>query len=488
MQPKTIETLKMLGIADELLQQGVKIYDICLWRDSQDEPLRRMGRETHFPAFIVDLVEPFILIGHQGMVEKVFNADLAQRGIGIQRAHLFDKCTVEKDGPIEIECRFNVTQDLKTFEADYLVGCDGAHSKVRKTVLPNASDTDPGGRNEGENTSVWGVLDGEVDTDFPDIWSKSVVFSEIFGSMLIVPRERDQTRFYIEMKPSATDAEHNQTPQKLVQGFVMERAARILHPYHIRWRTVEWFGHYRVAQRVADKFADDSLRVFIAGDAAHTHSPKAAQGMNTSMHDGWNLGWKLNFAVRGLAKPSLMQSYEDERRKIAKDLIEFDYEHANQFSAGNVQELAENFMKNVRFISGVGVVYGANAINKGLENVQGAAIPGCNLPPGKVSRYIDANPVDIQLDMPVLGQFRVYIFVPDIVEPKQAHFLDSLCNLITAPTSLMSRLSGAAYQTYLKRPRLPASDDIFIRPERYLMVSQIFAFALISESSSISNA
>lgn len=527
----------MLNLADELLQQAVKVYDISLWHAAApkatdddgtprdpDEPvqLRRVGREVHYPAFIVDLIEPFVLIGHQGMVEKVFVEDLAKRGVSVRRCHRFDGLTVKDDGNMEVQARFNVTLDLKSFETSFVVGCDGAHSRVRKVIIPS----DTGARDEATEMSVWGVLDGEVDTDFPDIWTKTVIFSERFGSILIIPRERDMTRLYIEMRPDANFHAANSNPA-LVQAAIMNRAAQILQPYRIRWRSIEWFGQYRVNQRVAPRFAasvpsptssstrqqtptpstintsdthetdgdtapHSTPRIFIAGDAAHTHSPKAAQGMNTALHDSWNLAWKLNLAVRGLARaPALLDSYSSERRKIARDLIAFDLEHASEMKAGDPAALASNFRRNVRFISGVGCEYGPNELNREPEGVAGrgageeevalGARPGCTLPPGKVSRYIDANPVDVQLDIPVLGQFRVYFFVPDILSSPLASFLMSLCDAIAEPESLMSRLSAAASKSYLERPRVPSAEDLYIRPDRYTAVSQLFAFALISK-------
>lgn len=96
-------------------------------------------------------------------------------------------------------------------------------------------------------------------------------------------------------------------------------------------------------------------------------------------------------------------------------------------------------------------------------------------------RYIDANPVDLQLDIPVLGQFRVYFFVPDILSSPSASFLMSLCDAIAEPQSLLNRLSAAASRSYLERPRVPSSEDLYIRPDRYTAVSQLFAFALISK-------
>lgn len=117
--------------------------------------------------------------------------------------------------------------------------------------------------------------------------------------------------------------------------------------------------------------------------ASHTHSPKAAQGMNTSMHDAFNLSWKLNLAIRGLAKPSLLATYEDERRKIAQDLITFDYEHANAFAAGDEKALAENFAQNIGFISGAGVKYNANVLNWPEGVTKSHMRAGSLLTPGK---------------------------------------------------------------------------------------------------------
>src|SRR3569833_2143723 len=324
--------------------------------------------------------------------------------------------------------------------------------------------------------SVWGVLDGELDTDFPDLWSKTLVFSQEYGSILIIPRERNMTRFYIELKsgPKADKRE-------LGQEFVMQRAREIMAPFEVRRRYVEWLGRYQVGQRVASRFTDTRLRSFLAGDASHTHSPKSAQGMNTSMHDGWNLAWKLNFAVRGMAKKALLESYEQERRKIALDLVNFDYEQANEIAGGDAMALSEVFKTNVRFISGIGADYGENAINMSETQTwaMGEARPGCLLPPAKVTRYIDANPVDVQLDIPMLGQFRIYLLMWDVRQ--SSVFLDTFCEAIARPGSLISQLSAAASSSYERQPRCPAPEDIYLRPERYTSVSHLFTFGLISK-------
>lgn len=517
LQPKTIETLQMLRLGNDLLDTGVKVFDICMWSSEGNggQGQRRVGREVHYPPNAVDVLHPFILLCHQGMVEGIFVDDLRQSGFEVHRGHRFDSFRYLDEsaaGPRRLEATFHKTDDggseedesatttttttmMMLMHTDYLVGCDGARSRVRQGIPKAYAEGNP-------HDSYWGVLDGELDTDFPDLWSKTVVYSGTHGSVLIIPRERNLTRFYIEVK--------NQEGA-IDEAFVMDQARKVMAPYRLAWRSVEWFGNYRVTQRVAARFTDAPTdvdddsgspqpppRVFIAGDASHTHSPKAAQGMNTSMHDSWNLGWKLNLAVRGLAREHvLLGSYESERKKIAHDLIDFDYEHANSIAGGDAKALAENFRTNIGFISGVGVQYDENALNppvfqqaesKGLQeengqelipsSARGAARPGRNLPPAKVTRYIDDNPVDIQLDIPMLGQFRVFVLMPDVATA--TGFLGSFSEAVLASSSLVARLSTAAKKSYQQTPRPARPKDVYYRPERYTTLSELFTFGLIS--------
>lgn len=485
LQPKTLETFQMLRLGNDLLDTGVKVFDICMWRSESttngQAQMSRVGREVHYPPSAVDILHPFILLCHQGMVEGMFVEDLRQSGFEVQRGCKFESLRYEDEyqaGPLQATFK-KLNGEEGHLSADYVVGCDGARSRVRQNIPGTYAEGNP-------HDSYWGVLDGELDTDFPDIWSKTVVYSELYGSVLIIPRERNLTRFYIEVK--------NQK-ESIDEKFVMEQAQKIMAPYHVEWLSVEWFGNYRVTQRVAARFSDASgedgcfPRVFIAGDASHTHSPKAAQGMNTSMHDSWNLGWKLNLAVRGLArKDVLLGTYEQERKKIAHDLINFDYEHANSIAGGDAEALAENFRTNIGFISGAGVEYGLNVLNasdppeKGLQNghvVQGGARPGHNLPPAMATRYIDDNPVSVQLDIPILGQFRVFVVVPDVVQASQ--FLEDFSQAVLSPSSIISQLSSAANESYKQISRPRRAKDVYYRPERYTVLSELFTFALISK-------
>ena len=193
------------------------------------------------------------------------------------------------------------------------------------------------------------------------------------------------------------------------------------------------------------------------------------------MHDSFNLAWKLNLLVRGLARPSLLQTYEEERQKIAYDLINFDVEHCKAFATGDT-ELAKNFDDNIRFISGVGAEYAPGMLTQAPATTSRLQ-PGMLQFPAKVTRYIDANPVDIQLDVPLLGQFKIYIFAPD-VSSSQA----SLGNICQQFQSILAGISLTADQSYAKHPRGHSPSDGFVQAQRYTAVSNAFTFALVTQS------
>ncbi|GAB1211396.1 hypothetical protein ATERTT37_000510 [Aspergillus terreus] len=474
MQPKTIETFKQLRLADPLLKNAARVYDIAFWESTADTPMHRTGRQIHYPAHLVGASDPYILLAHQGMLEDILIQDIEARGVSVQRNRPFVSCSRLPDSSqLHVSYLDLTTKTVKSIRADYLVGCDGARSKVRN-FIPNAPL-------EGEMTNAsWGVLDGIIETDFPDLWSKVAVRSHSAGSILWIPRERNMTRLYVEL--SSTDGERVDKSMATPE-YVMRRAKEAMHPFQLEWKSIEWFGNYVVGQRVARHFCDPDLQIFIAGDAGHCHSALAAQGANTSMHDSFNLAWKLNLVSRGLAQKSLLATYEDERRKIAYDLINFDAEHCKAFAQGEAA-LAKNFDDNIRFISGVGAEYskGILTLIDPEKNYPLPARPGALMIPSKVTRFIDANPVDIQLDIPMLGQFRLYLFAPDVVTSMP--FLEDIC-VGLSKGNFLNQVSSKAAQSYKEKQRKQAEADAYITPERYTAVSDMFTYALVTQSSKV---
>ncbi len=196
------------------------------------------------------------------------------------------------------------------------------------------------------------------------------------------------------------------------------------------------------------------------------------------MHDAFNLSWKLNLTIRGLASPVLLTTYEEERRKVAQDLIDFDYGHANAFAAGDPKALAENFTKNIRFISGVGAEYAPSCLTLPEKHPRGTLRAGCILVPAKVSRYIDANPVNLQLDIPMLGQFRVIFFTHNV--KAASGFLNHVCKEVSSNRTILGRASTAANVSYATENQPSTELDVYIQPQRYTSVSKLFTYSIVT--------
>jgi phenol 2-monooxygenase len=246
-------------------------------------------------------------------------------------------------------------------------------------------------------------------TDFPDIRLKSAIYSA-HGNILIIPREGGYlVRLYIALQ----DAVESVTPEQLAAV-----ANRILHPYTLELKDVAWCSMYRIGQRLCDRFDDageDRLpRVFIAGDACHTHSAKAGQGMNVSMADAWNLGWKLASVLRGIAEPELLQTYSEERRAVAQELIDFDREFSRRFSSrsDDDDEFETYFTAQGRFTAGVATRYAPSMITAGApssELAEGFPV-GMRFHSAPVIRLADAKPVQLGHAARADGAWRLYVF------------------------------------------------------------------------------
>jgi phenol 2-monooxygenase (NADPH) len=176
----------------------------------------------------VDTLDPYLLNAHQGFVEDVLLKDMMERGYDVTRDITFvDFQPTADTSLIDIICESNETHEKSTFTAKFLVGCDGAHSNVRRSM---------GARQIGSRIGeIWGVLDGVLDTNFPDLYSKTIIHSKDAGTLLLLPRERNMTRIYVEIK-----SEVGEFPSKvdLTEQYVMDRATEIMEPYVINWKSL----------------------------------------------------------------------------------------------------------------------------------------------------------------------------------------------------------------------------------------------------------
>lgn len=197
---------------------------------------------------------------------------------GLFRSNLAADDTADLINAAELNAKANTTE---TVHAKYMLGADGAHSWVRREL---------GFTLEGESTDyIWGVLDIVPITDFPDIRMRCAIHSAESGSVMVIPRENKLVRLYIqvtttEKNSDGTSAGSRVDRSKITPEVILQSANKILAPYTLSYRTLDWWTAYQIGQRVGTHFSA-SERIFLAGDAVHTHSPKAGQGMNVSMQD-----------------------------------------------------------------------------------------------------------------------------------------------------------------------------------------------------------
>jgi phenol 2-monooxygenase len=151
---------------------------------------------------------------------------------------------------------------------------------------------------------------------------------------------------------------------KNVNADLHETAKRIFGPYILNIAETFWWSAYMIGQRLVDHFHKDN-RVFLTGDACHTHSPKAGQGMNVSLQDGYNIGWKLAAVLKGRCSAQILGTYNLEREKVASDLIDFDRQFAKLFSSANKtsvndygpEHFANQFIRSGRYTAGLTATY-----------------------------------------------------------------------------------------------------------------------------------
>ena len=307
-----------------------------------------------------------------------------------------------------------------TVRANYVIGCDGARSSVRSAI---------GGALHGDAAhQAWGVMDVLAVTDFPDWRMKSFVRSLDQGILMVLPREGGHlVRLYVELDNLGEHeraADRGMGPQDIIA-----KAQRIFSPFTLDVKEVVWWSIYEIGHRLTDKFDDvpehevatRAPRVMLAGDACHTHSPKAGQGMNVSMGDTFNLGWKLISVLTGRADPALLHSYSGERRAAAKGLVEFDHQWARVVgglaeddATAGLPRVAREFVNNLPFTCGLTIRYEPGALT-GPDTHQSLAAGfdvGKRFHSAPVVRLADAKPMQLGHCIEADARFRLFVFAP----------------------------------------------------------------------------
>jgi len=440
---RSMEMFQAFGFADKVKRETYWVNQTAFWMPDPKNPahIQRVGRVQDVADDSSEM--PHILINqarlHELFLEVMKNSpsrlepDYSWEVVGLTINH------ATNDYPVTVTLKDASGVNwgaTRTVRANYVVGCDGAHSAVRKAI---------GGELHGDAAhQAWGVMDILANTDFPDVRQKCLISSAGEGNVLLLPREGGYIfRMYVELDKLRPD--EKAAHRKFTQNDMIAAANRIIKPYSLDVKEVVWWSIYDIGHSITDRFDDvpegveRSPRVFTAGDACHTHSPKAGQGMNVSMQDTFNLGWKLIHVLQGRADASLLRSYSKERLTEAKRLVETDHAWSRIMSAPTTQaerdgieepRIIRQFKENLEFTGGTAVKYDTSylfAASKHQELAKGQEI-GRRFHSAPVVRLSDAKQMQLGHVAEADARWRIYAFAGKADSANAGSAIHQLCD------------------------------------------------------------
>jgi len=358
---RTLEIYQKLGIAGRAVALGRPGYGANIWANGRRKarvPFGEMGKGiSRFP---------YVLMLGQDDNEHILGERLRDWRLDVRWSTELVALEPQPDRVLATIKEPDGT--TRTIAAAYVAGCDGAHSAVRHlTGVPF-----PGAAYEHAFFVADTVATGPMVADELNVfmWGR--------GFHLYFPmRGADRWRV-IGLLPPAFTTRDDLTFEEL------EPTLRAIGGPGLRFQGCHWFSTYRIHHRCVERFRDG--RCFLLGDAAHVHSPMGGQGMNTGLQDAYNLAWKLALVIAGRAEPSLLDSYDAERRPVAEALLKstdraFGYVVSDSRIAGFVRtQVAPRVLATVmrldsvrrrafRTISQTGIAYPDSPLSRTLDGV-----------------------------------------------------------------------------------------------------------------------
>jgi len=434
---RSMEMFNAFGFADRVMREAYWVSETTFWQPDSVRPANiiRKGRVQDVEDGLSEF--PHVIL-NQARVHDYFLEHMHCSSSRLQPdySRKFLSLHVDTDG-VSNPDEYPVTASFERLDADRK-GQVAVRNAIGLTLHGDAAN------------HAWGVMDVLAVTDFPDVRMKSLIRSAEHGSIIIIPREGGYlARFYVELGMLNEDqrvSDHNITVEQLIMT-----ANHILHPYSLDVKEVAWWSVYEIGQRLCDKFDNVPMdkvhaqvpNVFIAGDACHTHSPKAGQGMNVSMRDSFNLGWKLISVLEKRSKPSLLHTYSDERQKVAKTLIAFDRDWSRIISSSaqstnsvtdnaNTEEFQDYFTQSGRYTAGTAIQYHASMLTgdaKYQHLAKGFTI-GMRFHSAKVVRLADAKPMHLGHTIQADARWRLFLFADANLNGNSSSMLHTLCEFL----------------------------------------------------------
>jgi 2-polyprenyl-6-methoxyphenol hydroxylase-like FAD-dependent oxidoreductase len=308
-QIRTLEIFSDIGIVDRFLEQGVECEGMQFSFDGKDI--------FNLSIDVADSIYKFILMLPQSDTEALLEAHLESMGFHVERNKTLNTL-------VEYEDYIDVIIGAERLQCSWVIGCDGAHSTVREMAGISFPGDDLEDRFVVSDVHVTGILHHNLVNAYANVGTVLAIF----------PLGKDRYRLAANLHGG-----HKELSEYDVKTLVNTRAGKNVNVVSASWISPFWI-HSKLAEKMR------SGRIFLAGDAAHIHSPVGGQGMNTGVQDAYNLAWKLAYVLHGKADISLLDSYELERRPVIQE-IEKNSERATKLMISKSRILAS--LRNLAF-------------------------------------------------------------------------------------------------------------------------------------------
>jgi len=294
---RTLELFEMANLADRFLERGLPSVSMDYHFQGIDEPARLDFSQ-------LDSRYPYTLIINQNITERTLREHLAELGTPVEWSTELRSISPESDGSVTATLVHHPSGRSEAVPTDWLVGCDGVQSTVRSQLdIPYEGDEYEGMRLRMLDVPLDGFSMGDDRIHYFVSEERLLLITKLPGA---------------NYRVLISDMQGNPPTETVRTAF--QNAVDIHFQGKVTLGEPEWATSFRSWRRVTPAYRHG--RVFLAGDAAHCHSPAGGQGMNACIQDAFNLGWKLAMVVRTEAHESLLDSYEPERRPIAQQVIE----------------------------------------------------------------------------------------------------------------------------------------------------------------------
>lgn len=301
-QPRTLEIFDDIGVIDEAIAAGNAVHNLTLTFAKSAVDLDITGQLTgpqNHTAY------PALRTLSQQDTERILTEQLSRQGVKVDRGWALTDLT--QNGEVVTVSLRGEDGSIETMRCRWVIGCDGAHSAVRKAVgIPFSGST---------YRDEFIMADAELDWQLPHGGLYGFPSpAGIFAAFSMPGENRYRIFGNFPPGPDGPSAEYSEPSHEEFQAMVAERV-----PFPAKVVKEHWVTRYRVHSRTVPRYRDG--QVFLVGDAAHVHSPAGAQGMNTGIQDAYNLAWKLALVERGIADDSLLDTYQAERHPVGVALL-----------------------------------------------------------------------------------------------------------------------------------------------------------------------